>query len=359
MTCCTPRNTPNRPMRKGDPGESSYEFWVSHQPPGADTSECAYLDYMKGAEGPQGPKGDTGPQGPVGEKGATGPAGKDGVDGAKGDTGPKGDTGAKGATGATGAAGKDGAKGDTGATGPQGVKGDTGPQGATGNQGPAGKDGASGVKGDTGAQGPKGDTGAQGAKGDTGIQGIQGLQGPKGDTGPQGETGATGVQGPQGVQGPAGSDAEALPLLSGSLTAELAMVFTDNKGSNACGYVGDNFYINNRIYYTGVKNGVTGVIGIARLLEVPCLEDGTMMPHWFQAQATEATGGAMPSAIFQLLVQGKPYYKLNLSTGEISALRIDAAWTNSGAKHLPKTDTTNKTAVQFNASVLYYYNQKL
>lgn len=48
MSCCTPRNTPNRPMRKGTPGESAYEFWVSHQPEGADTSECAYLQFMQG-----------------------------------------------------------------------------------------------------------------------------------------------------------------------------------------------------------------------------------------------------------------------------------------------------------------------
>lgn len=35
-------------MRKGTPGESAYEFWVSHQPEGADTSECAYLQFMQG-----------------------------------------------------------------------------------------------------------------------------------------------------------------------------------------------------------------------------------------------------------------------------------------------------------------------
>ncbi|EFQ6725611.1 carboxypeptidase regulatory-like domain-containing protein [Salmonella enterica] len=38
----------------GKPGASAYEFWVSQQPPGSDTSEAAYLAFQKGRPGADG-----------------------------------------------------------------------------------------------------------------------------------------------------------------------------------------------------------------------------------------------------------------------------------------------------------------
>ncbi len=55
MSCCSnPRNSPNRHMRRGPRGQSAFEFWQSKQPEGADTSECAFLEYMKGKKGDEG-----------------------------------------------------------------------------------------------------------------------------------------------------------------------------------------------------------------------------------------------------------------------------------------------------------------
>ncbi|PHM35944.1 hypothetical protein [Xenorhabdus innexi] len=49
--CENDRTLGNRPMRRGKPGESAYEFWKEHQPSGSDTSECAFEKYMEGKTG--------------------------------------------------------------------------------------------------------------------------------------------------------------------------------------------------------------------------------------------------------------------------------------------------------------------
>ncbi|MDC9589771.1 hypothetical protein PSI23_10800, partial [Xenorhabdus sp. XENO-10] len=52
MSCCeNDRTLGNRPMRRGAPGESAYEFWKEHQPLGTDTSECAFEKFMEGKPG--------------------------------------------------------------------------------------------------------------------------------------------------------------------------------------------------------------------------------------------------------------------------------------------------------------------
>ncbi|WP_340611421.1 hypothetical protein [Xenorhabdus bharatensis] len=38
-------------MRRGAPGESAYEFWKEQQPPGSDTSPCAFEKFMEGKTG--------------------------------------------------------------------------------------------------------------------------------------------------------------------------------------------------------------------------------------------------------------------------------------------------------------------
>ncbi|EDR7590457.1 hypothetical protein JN87_000251 [Salmonella enterica subsp. enterica] len=79
-----PQGIPGSPGKDGDPGQpgkdgqSAYEFWVSQQPAGSDTSEAAYMAYQKGTPGP---KGDPGPKGNPGAKGDPGPKGDPGADG--------------------------------------------------------------------------------------------------------------------------------------------------------------------------------------------------------------------------------------------------------------------------------------
>ncbi|PHM52080.1 YadA family autotransporter adhesin [Xenorhabdus sp. KK7.4] len=52
MSCCeNDRTLGNRPMRRGEPGESAYEFWKEQQPPGSDTSPCAFEKFMEGKTG--------------------------------------------------------------------------------------------------------------------------------------------------------------------------------------------------------------------------------------------------------------------------------------------------------------------
>lgn len=40
--------------KKGDEGQSFYEWWVSKQPEGADTSDSAFMEAMKGKPGADG-----------------------------------------------------------------------------------------------------------------------------------------------------------------------------------------------------------------------------------------------------------------------------------------------------------------
>ena len=83
----------------GANGKSAYEIAVEH---GFQGDEAAWLESLKGAQGPQGPAGEQGPQGEVGPQGEQGPAGIDGQDGEQGEVGPQGPAGEKGEQGPAG-----------------------------------------------------------------------------------------------------------------------------------------------------------------------------------------------------------------------------------------------------------------
>ena len=89
----------------GANGKSAYEIAVEH---GFQGDEAAWLESLKGAQGPQGeigpqgPAGEKGDQGEVGPQGEQGPAGIDGQDGEQGEVGPQGPAGEKGEQGPAG-----------------------------------------------------------------------------------------------------------------------------------------------------------------------------------------------------------------------------------------------------------------
>ena len=245
------------------PGKSAYEIAVEN---GFMGDELAWLESLRGNEGPVGPMGPTGEQGPQGIQGERGYRGKSAYDIAKeyggytgtiddwitslkGETGPQGEKGETGEQGPKGEVGPMGPIGPQGETGPQGEKGDhgrsaymlavdkqgfegtvqewldslVGPQGPQGEIGPVGPQGEIGPQGE---QGPQGETGEQGPKGERGPQGnsaydiaveygfegtvkewIESLKGDQGPVGPQGEQGPKGEQGevgPMGKPGPMG-----------------------------------------------------------------------------------------------------------------------------------------------------------
>lgn len=98
----------------GQDGKSAYEIAVEH---GFQGDEAAWLESLKGEQGPEGPAGAAGEQGPQGEKGDPG---EQGPQGEKGDKGDQGEQGPAGEQGPQGEAGPQGEKGDPGEAGPAG-----------------------------------------------------------------------------------------------------------------------------------------------------------------------------------------------------------------------------------------------
>lgn len=339
MSCSKEKPSPDRTMRRGETGPSAYEYWVTQQPAGSDTSADAYLNSMKGAASSDlvGPKGETGAAGPRGQKGPTGDTGAAGKNGAKGATGDKGPTGDTGPVGDTGAAGQNGSKGPTGDTGPQGPKGPEGAQGAQGATGPAGPDGENGGKGMTGDTGPKGITGDTGAKGETGDQGLRGPTGPQGVAGEQGPVGAQGKQGAQGLQGPKGTDAKNYAMQASFTSSNLSFGYPDRETGPACGYIGPNFYMRIVIGLYRVEKGLLNEPVYAYFTVAPCDENGVLTPFTIQILSVDPpnqTGYTEATILF--VFSGKPTHRVELGTGTVSALQMAYNTQFTGATHIPR-----------------------
>lgn len=134
-------------LEEPDPSTITYEQFLLDVTKALE-SDPDFMDAIRGAQGPVGPKGD------AGVKGDIGPVGPMGVPGPRGLIGQTGPQGSKGDTGAPGVKGDKGDKGDQGNIGPVGPKGDQG------DVGPAGSQGEQGIAGEIGPQGTKGQDGA-------------------------------------------------------------------------------------------------------------------------------------------------------------------------------------------------------
>ena len=268
-------------------------------------------------------------------------------------------------------AGEKGAKGD---------KGDTGATGATGPQGPAGPAGPTGPKGNKGDKGDKGDTGSSAnivissESNNALVNNTDSSAGPLGlkvlvskdiqnelfiledETNPglyarpisamlfaeddsikktsayQGnpKNAAVSVRVSTRennnlkllkyaeVENEYGLYAERAAFSRGTGGGSWSFGYPDDKSAaNACGHLGSGVYWKTTITLSAAPAGDVGVHVRIWLRELPCDENGAIVPHSIITDYIEATSNNIPKVAIWLICQSAPSHLLNINTGEI------------------------------------------
>lgn len=182
-----------------------------------------------------------------------------------------------------------------GATGLAGITGATGATGATGpGDGPTGPAGATGVTGATGATGVTGLTGLTGLGGVTGATGVTGLTGATGATG---LTGATGVDGGGAIIPFA---ANAVPLVSGIVGADLG--FAPASTPVILGVTELGWRVSRDGTITSLAAAISGIIGVLPALtsvDITVLLNGapTALVLNFTGNGADDIAGSVPVVV--------------------------------------------------------------
>lgn len=288
------RNPNPRPIQRGKDGRDAYEVWVSRQPDGADTSWCAYMNAIRGddayevwvAHQPEG--ADT-----------SWDAFMDAIHGLSAYQ----------------------------------IWASYQPEDAD-------KSMTAYLEYMKGKEGPKGDKGDQG---ETGPQG------------PQGPAGATGPQGPEGPQGPKGEDGKA--FVRRVVSGNISFNYRDNPANeHSTGMFGSSMYLKTTLIMYGVPDYSNNVMLDVILREMPCTEDGTLVPYNISAKALLSPPEFIPKVEVWFTFPTPPTHKMEPSSKIITKLTRGSGGP-SGVSSIIPVDDTGGTVNEFHYELSYCYQE--
>ncbi|WP_058909745.1 hypothetical protein [Entomohabitans teleogrylli] len=101
----------------------------------------------------------------------------------------------------------------------------------------------------------------------------------------------------------------------------LSFGYPDIKSAaRACGHMGSSVYWKTQVTLSYPTAGDTNVSFRAWLRELPCLEDGTIVPHVMRTDYVSADGNVPPSVAIWLICATPPTHLIKPETGEITQL---------------------------------------
>ncbi|HGW3590623.1 TPA: hypothetical protein ACNH39_004122 [Serratia marcescens] len=175
---------------------------------------------------------------------------------------------------------------------------------------PAGKDGAPGEVGPQGPQGEKGD------KGDVGPAGPAGKDGADGSPGEKGEKGDAGERGPQGEKGDLSGLTRAVDTVSWLFECS-----DDKAAALASGHFGAGVYWKSTYTLRKADAGNVNIPIQVRAKEMPCLEDGTLVPHQVFVGDVKSKNNATPTVEVWLVCSSMPTHTIKLTDGTITKMQ--------------------------------------
>lgn len=310
MTCCgvNGRDPNPRPMQRGKDGRDAYEVWVSKQPDGADTSWCAYMQAIRGDNAyevwvSQQPEGaDTGWQAYM-----------------------------------------------------NAIRGCSAYQIWVDYQ-PEGAD----TSIDAYLESMKG---KKGEKGDPGAPGLPGEDGAPGEDGQPGTDGKSAYE-IWKEQQPSGTDTsldayikfmKGAGLKRAAVSGNIAFNYFDNPANaNAAGMFGTSVYVKTTTTLYRAPAGVTDVVLQAELEELPCLEDGTLVPYNVTTKLVTGSLDAEPQAEMLFTFPTPATHTINPRTKEITKLTRPHGAPSGVASVYPEADEGQPNH-DFNYVLTYYF----
>jgi hypothetical protein len=175
---------------------------------------------------------------------------------------------------------------------------------------PAGKDGAPGEVGPQGLQGEKGD------KGDVGPAGSAGKDGTDGSPGDKGEKGDAGERGPQGEKGDLSGLTRAVDTVSWLFECS-----DDKAAALASGHFGAGVYWKSTYTLRKADAGIVNIPVQVRAKNMPCLEDGSLVPHQVFVGDVKSKNNATPTVEVWLVCSSMPTHTIKLTEGTITKMQ--------------------------------------
>lgn len=111
--------------------------------------------------------------------------------------------------------------------------------------------------------------------------------------------------------------------------------YPDNKtAKNACGKMGKGVYWKTTIQLDNAKAGVPAVVARLWTNNLPCMEDGTLVPYQFVVDYIRANNNTVPSVAVWLICMGIPTHLMDITDGTLKKLQRVKSGLNSGLDDL-------------------------
>lgn len=126
----------------------------------------------------------------------------------------------------------------------------------------------------------------------------------------------------------------------------------DVTAATACGLFGTSPYMKVTVELSNAPIGSVAVPINVKVQELPCTEDGTLIPYQVWTDYVTMTPTTRPKAIIWLVMEKLPTHVINTSTKEITMLYRGASATTTGLSDVP---ISSDTAYEPKYSLAYFY----
>lgn len=117
-------------------------------------------------------------------------------------------------------------------------------------------------------------------------------------------------------------DIKGKTLARGTGGGNFSFGYPDNKSANtACGKMGTGVYWKVTISLDNAGAGNVAVIPKVWTNNIPCMEDGTLVPYQFVVDYVESRNNAIPSAAVWLICMGVPTHLMDVTNGTMKKLQ--------------------------------------
>lgn len=146
-------------------------------------------------------------------------------------------------------------------------------------------------------------------------------------------------------------------LTRGTGGGNFSFGYPDNKSANnACGKMGTGVYWKVTISLDNAGAGNVAVIPKVWTNNIPCMEDGTLVPYQFVVDYVESRNNAIPTAAVWLICMGVPTHTMDVTSGTLTKLQMSAGATTSGLTGVYPVAPTGEYAQEPQWRREYFYD---
>lgn len=146
-------------------------------------------------------------------------------------------------------------------------------------------------------------------------------------------------------------------LTRGTGSGNFSFGYPDNKSAkSACGKMGTGVYWKSTVTLDGAGPGNVDTMSRFWTVNIPCLEDGTLVPYQIIVDYLTSANNAVPSAAVWLICMGVPTHTMDITNGTLKKLQMSADATTSGLTGVYPVAPTGEYAQEPQWRREYFYD---